>query len=92
MKRRGRPPADQPKSRRGIYLAMEDADLVWDTREVKQFDEMWAEGIDITDIAKRFKRDPDEVLVLALDRARKGYINSRPGSIWGNQAKRRRRA
>lgn len=94
MKRRGRPPIDEPKSRRKIYLVLEDIDPVWDEKEVVEFDRLWAEGADIEQIAKRFKRDPDEVLILAIDRARQGYITARRGSVWGDawREKRRKRA
>jgi len=71
--------------RQNIYVACEDLDFVWDERDVIQVDRMWEEGFSIDDIAKAFDRDTDEIALLVIDRARKGYIQPRKGGIRGRR-------
>jgi hypothetical protein len=59
--------------------------FVWDEREVLEFDHMWNEGLSIPDIARAFGRDPDEVAVLTIDRARRGHISKRAGGALGRR-------
>jgi hypothetical protein len=68
-----------------VYMALEDDDLnfYWDEKEVELFDKLWKRRTNIMDIADALKRDPDEVMLLAIDRARKGFINKRKGGIVG---------
>jgi hypothetical protein len=75
------------KTSRNIYMALDDDDLnfYWDEREVMQFDRLWKSEMNILEIAEFFNRDPDEVVVLALDRARKGFIGKRKGGIVGKK-------
>ena len=74
-------------SRQNIYLALEDVeiDFVWDESDVLDFDKAWQDGLSLWDIARAFDRDPDEVLLLALDRIRKGFINKRKNGVYGNR-------
>lgn len=65
------------ESRRNIYIACEDMNMVWCESEVVQFERMWNDGWDIEVIANALDRDPDEVIVLVIDRARNGHIRSR---------------
>ncbi|WP_134705148.1 helix-turn-helix domain-containing protein [Ammoniphilus sp. YIM 78166] len=69
--------------RKMIYTALEDMDFVWDEKDVLMVDDMWNTGIPIHLIAQNFDRDPDELVVLILDRCRKGFIDPRPGGMWG---------
>jgi hypothetical protein len=71
--------------RQNIYLACENLDFVWDERDVVAFDHMWNEGFSIWDIAKAFDRDPDEVVILAIDRVKRGNIQKRKGGVWGRR-------
>lgn len=68
-----------------IYMALEDENLnyFWDEKEVLMFDQLWNNGTNIIDISEFFDRDPDEVVILAIDRARKGFIGKRKGGIVG---------
>lgn len=66
-----------------IYIALEDADFTWIPKEVGQFDDMWAEGVSLFDMAKVFKRTPLEVALLMMDREVRGKIKPRPNGIWG---------
>jgi hypothetical protein len=73
------------KKSRNIYMALEDDNMnfYWDEKEVLLFDKIWKRGTNIMDIADTFRRDPDEVMILAIDRARKGFIGKRKGGIVG---------
>lgn len=71
------------KQSRKVYLALEELDFTWDEREVVQFESLWREGISLWDIAESFGRDPDEVLILAIDRGRRGTIHKRAGGVFG---------
>lgn len=72
------------------YIACEDVGInwEWDDRQVALFDRMWQQGMSIWDIAKAFDRDPDEVAILAIDRARQGFIERRPGGAYGRRKQR----
>lgn len=69
--------------RQNIYLALEDMDLVWDEQDVLEFDRMWCEGLSVPDIARAFRRDVNEVVALAMDRALKDKITPRPYGAYG---------
>lgn len=76
------------KSRQNIYIACEDMDLIWDEKEVSQFVALWNCGKDILSIAEHFNRDPDEIGLLVIDQARKGFIEPRqiiPGTTKSNR-------
>lgn len=66
------------KSSRNLYIALEEANLVFDESEVIQFKEMWKEGQSIVEIAKELGRHQLEIAVLILDQADKNKIQSRP--------------
>ncbi|QPA33403.1 hypothetical protein [Thermaerobacillus caldiproteolyticus] len=65
------------------YLLFDDIDFYWDERDVLRFDHMWNEGYSLEDIATYFQRHEDEIALLVIDRARKGYIQPRPTGIRG---------
>lgn len=65
-------------SRRNLYVALEEANLVFDESEVIRFKEMWKDGQSIVEIAKELGRHQLEVAVLILDQADKNKIRSRP--------------
>lgn len=71
------------EKRRKIYVACEDLNFVWCEGDVLEFDRMWHSGVSVQFIANTFKRDPDEVLLLLIDRAKLGYIKPRKGELWG---------
>ena len=73
------------KESQSIYTALEgeDLDFYWEEADVLKFDQMWRSRVNLLDIARYFGRDPDEVVVLAIDRARKGFIGKRKGGIVG---------
>lgn len=65
------------------YIVLEDLNMDWDKEDVKKFDYLWKEGRSIQEIAKRFKRQQDEIAVIILDRSRKGKISKRKNGILG---------
>ena len=66
------------------YIALEELDFLWSLQDVKAFDRMWEQGLSVYEIAKALNRDPDEIAVLAIDRARKGKIGQRKGGAYGS--------
>jgi hypothetical protein len=61
----------------------EELEWEWEDKLVCVVEQMWADGYSAYRIAEELKKDPDEVLILLIDRARKGYINKRPGGVFG---------
>ncbi|AJH66320.1 MULTISPECIES: hypothetical protein [Bacillus cereus group] len=66
------------KSRRNLYIALEELDLVFDESEVIRLQEMWKEGKGILEIAKELGRHQLEIAALIMDQADKNIIKSRP--------------
>lgn len=74
------------KQSRKVYLALEDLDFCWDEKEIEDFRKMWDAGFSILDIAAAFDRDPDEVLILAIDQGKHEKIQPRQGGVFGRRA------
>nr|WP_088325627.1 helix-turn-helix domain containing protein [Bacillus cereus] len=66
------------KSRRNLYIALEELDLVFDESEVIRLQEMWKENKGILEIAKELGRHQLEIAALIMDQADKNKIKSRP--------------
>ncbi|WP_254797750.1 helix-turn-helix domain-containing protein [Bacillus sp. N35-10-4] len=66
------------KSRRNLYIALEDLDLLFDESEVTRLQEMWKEDKGILEIAKELGRHQLEIAALIMDQADKNIIKSRP--------------
>lgn len=65
-------------SRRNMYIALEELDLVFDESEVIRLQEMWKGGKNIIEIAVEMGRHQLEVAALIMDQADKNKIKSRP--------------
>ncbi|MGH0567323.1 helix-turn-helix domain containing protein [Bacillus cereus] len=65
------------KSRRNLYIALEELDLLFDESEVIRLREMWDEDKDIIEIAKELGRHQLEIAALIMDQADKNKIKSR---------------
>ncbi|WP_141527123.1 helix-turn-helix domain containing protein [Bacillus cereus] len=65
-------------SRRNMYIALEELDLVFDESEVIRLQEMWSENKNIIEIAKELGRHQLEIAALIMDQADKNKIKSRP--------------
>ncbi|HEX7065893.1 MAG TPA: FeoC-like transcriptional regulator [Bacillales bacterium] len=63
------------------YIALEEMNFVWTKRQVKKFVWMWRSGESLNEIARHFKRDPDECGLLLMDLARKGKVKPRKGGL-----------
>jgi hypothetical protein len=64
-------------------LEDESLEWRWEEKKVRDFDELWRLGYNIYTIANYFDRDPDEVLILAIDRVRSEKISQRAGGLLG---------
>lgn len=69
------------------YHALDDGifEHGWRSSEVEEFDYLYNEGYSLWDIARYFKRDPDEVAVLMMDRIRRGKIQKRETGAFGRK-------
>ncbi|OUB77472.1 helix-turn-helix domain containing protein [Bacillus thuringiensis] len=66
------------KSRRNLYIALEELDRVFDESEVTRLQEMWKENKNIIEIAKELGKHQLEIAALIMDLADKNIIKSRP--------------
>jgi hypothetical protein len=85
VERRGRPRKIERKNPQAYTMLDYDINFDWDRAEVKEFDRLWAEGVSLEEIAKRFKRPHVEVLLLIVDRDLRRKIEPRPGGIYGRR-------
>lgn len=62
-----------------VYVVFEQTgpNLIWWEREVYIFDELWSQGYNIMNLAKRFKKSPLETCLLIIDRCKKDFIHPR---------------
>ena len=65
------------------YIALEDLNFDWALKDIQKFDHLWNEGKSLQEIARILKRPQDEIVVIILDRARKGKIQKRKNGIFG---------
>lgn len=66
-----------------VYLALEELNFIWKEEQVLEFESMWRNNKTLKEISVYFKRPPDEILLLALDRAKTGDIKRRKGGLIG---------
>ncbi|MED2919145.1 helix-turn-helix domain containing protein [Bacillus thuringiensis] len=66
------------ESRLKIYIALEEANFIWDERDVVRFREMWKQGMSLPEIAEVLRRHQAEVALLVIDQADKYLIENRP--------------
>lgn len=66
------------ESRLNIYIALEEANFIWDERDVIRFREMWNQGMSLPDMAESLRRHQAEVALLVIDQADKYLIENRP--------------
>lgn len=67
-------------------MACEELNFVWDKTEIRDFRVMWDEGKSIRQMAEALERDPDEVLILAIDQSKRELIQPRDGGLLGRMA------
>ena len=66
------------ESRLKIYIALEEANFIWDERDVIRFREMWNKGMSLPEMAAALRRHHAEVALLLIDQADKYLIENRP--------------
>ncbi|HDR5353823.1 TPA: helix-turn-helix domain containing protein [Bacillus thuringiensis] len=66
------------ESRLNIYIALEEANFIWDERDVIRFREMWKQGMSLPKMAKALRRHQAEVALLVIDQADQELITNRP--------------
>ena len=66
------------ESRLKIYIALEEANFIWDERDVIRFREMWKQGMSLPKMAKALRRHQAEVALLVIDQADQELITNRP--------------
>lgn len=69
-----------------VYIPLledESFEWRWEMADVHSVDNMWTKGWSIYRIAHELNRDPDEVLMLLMDRLRKNKIQDRSGGLAG---------
>lgn len=66
------------ESRLKIYIALEEANFIWDERDVVRFREMWNQGMSLPEMAEGLRRHHAEVALLVIDQADKYLIENRP--------------
>jgi len=67
---------------KGLYIACEELDFSWYEEEIELVIQWWNTGLSVEKMAQRLERDPDEILVLLLDLARKEKIQQRKRGIF----------
>jgi len=68
-----------------LYIACEEMDFSWNYKEIEKVIVWWGRGLSIEKMAQRLERDPDEVLILLVDLARKEKIGRRKNGIFGEE-------
>lgn len=69
---------EMKESRLKIYMALEEANFIWDERDVIRFREMWNQGMSLSEMAEALRRHHAEVALLVIDQADKYLIENRP--------------
>jgi NTP pyrophosphatase (non-canonical NTP hydrolase) len=70
-------------ARKNRVLVCEGLDFWWDEPELDVIVKMWKGGLSIKQMADRFERDPDEVLLAIIHLAREDLIKSKLGGAFG---------
>jgi hypothetical protein len=70
-------------ARKNRVLVCEGLDFWWDEPELNVIVKMWKGGLSINQMADRFERDPDEVLLAIIHLAREDLIMTRTGGGFG---------
>ncbi|WP_445506817.1 hypothetical protein [Niallia sp. 03190] len=69
------------EKRKGIYIALELENFIWDKDDVKELDLMYKNGKSEREIAVYFQRPWIDIHVLILDRLLKGKIKERTKTV-----------
>jgi dimeric dUTPase (all-alpha-NTP-PPase superfamily) len=73
-------------ARKKRVIVLEEMNFVWDEPELEEMAQMWESGSSVFQIAKHFKReDPDEVILAVMHLARKEKIAARESGLNGER-------
>lgn len=70
-------------SKEPLYIACMDLDFGWKRTQLETVIEMWNQNYHPRAIAKKVKRDVDDVAVLLISLGREGRIQRRPSGLFG---------
>ncbi|WP_156319875.1 hypothetical protein [Bacillus sp. FJAT-18017] len=59
-------------------------DFVWDEPDLIYLAAIWRENQSVLNMAKHFKRDPDEIILALIHLAREKEIKRRPSGLKGD--------
>lgn len=65
------------------FIDSETVSFAWDESNVERFLDFWNEGISVKEIAKRFNRNPIDVVILLLEMGEEERLEQRPTGIFG---------
>lgn len=74
------------RSSNNLYIACEDYNFTWSDEEIKQFREMWRQGVSIPQMAVELRRHQNEIGILVMDQIEHKYIRPRKGGMLGKEA------
>lgn len=60
-----------------MEIILENAKFMWSKRELKQFRDLWEQGLSIHAIAEWMNEDADDIALLVIDQAQKENIKRR---------------
>ncbi len=66
-----------------IYIACSDFDFSWQPEQVRLAVSCWEEGMPLPEMAEKFRRRQEKMLLLLVDLAARGEVTARPGGILG---------
>ncbi len=57
--------------RQSIYMMLENAPInwYWDERDIEEFDKSYSEGMNLFQLAEKFRRTEEEIVIMIIDRA-----------------------
>lgn len=67
------------------YIMCEDFDFGWPIRHLSQFKQDWKQGLSLEKMAEKYNRRWEEVFMLIVDHLERGWIDNRPGGIYGGR-------
>jgi hypothetical protein len=74
-------------ARKNRIIVLEELNFIWDEEELIDLASQWYEGISVAEMAKYFKRDPDEIVLAVMHLSREGKIGQRKGGLAGGKRK-----
>ncbi|USK72698.1 hypothetical protein [Peribacillus asahii] len=67
------------------YTALEEIDFLWEPDEIKRFEQLWNDGVDIIELSIMLNRSEVEVAILIMDRHMQGGITEREFGVFGGK-------